>query len=110
MANTPAMKKSHFLKLLHKYKNGNPTQEECQFLLKYYNLFESDPGIGDLLTEEQKNELKEQIKASIWNKISFYEHQEKNKKPKNHRKTIGIAASLIILAVLAAGIIPVLDS
>ena len=64
------MDKHYFLELLHKYLKDEATNEEHQFLLSYYNLFQSEPDVLALLSQEKKEELKSQIHTSIWQNIS----------------------------------------
>ena len=64
------MDKDYFLKLLHKYQQGNATNEERKFLEDYYNLFQTEPGISDMLSMEEKKEVARQINENIWNNIS----------------------------------------
>ncbi|MEO6949774.1 MAG: FecR domain-containing protein [Ginsengibacter sp.] len=59
------MDRNYFIKLLHKSQQTNLTKEEQQFLKSYYNLFQNDPDILDMLSIEEKNELKNKIKANI---------------------------------------------
>ena len=48
------MDKGYFLKLLNKYQQGKTTSEEDQLIISYYNLFENNPDVMELLTSEQK--------------------------------------------------------
>jgi len=89
------MDKSYFLKLLRKYLQGNAKNEECQFLVSYYNLFESEPDVIALLSEEQKEDLKNQMKAAIWQSITAHEQQDKKVKP-IYRSWIAAAVFLVI--------------
>ncbi|MDP4286092.1 MAG: FecR domain-containing protein [Bacteroidota bacterium] len=41
------------------------TKEEQQFLESYYDLFQNEPGILDILSIEEKNELRNEIRANI---------------------------------------------
>lgn len=64
------MDKYYFVKLLHKYRKGDFTKEEQQFLISYYNLFQNEPDVIDALSMEKKNELKREIQEKIWDNIS----------------------------------------
>ena len=55
---------------MHKYRKGDLTKEEQQFLISYYNLFQNEPDVIDILTTEKKNEIKNEIKENIWDNIS----------------------------------------
>ena len=45
LAKIKEMEKQYFIKLLHKYRQGNATIEEQQFLESYYNLFQDEPDL-----------------------------------------------------------------
>ncbi len=62
--------KHYFIKLLQKYREGNVTKEERQFLESYYNLFQNEPDILDRLSEQEKEELKEHLSDRLWDNIS----------------------------------------
>lgn len=64
------MDKYYFIKLLHKYRKGDFTKEEQQFLISYYNLFQNESDIIDTLSTEKKNEIKSEIQEKIWDNIS----------------------------------------
>ena len=63
------MDKGYFLKLLNKYQQGKTTGEEDQLIISYYNLFENNPDVMELLTSEQKEHLKHDIRDDIWSNI-----------------------------------------
>jgi transmembrane sensor len=99
------MDRTYFLKILQKYREGNATQEECQFLLRYYNLFDSEPGIEELLNAKQKEELQSQMQKNIWQSIKYYEQQKKKIKPLSYRWYIKISAAALAFFIMATGII-----
>jgi ferric-dicitrate binding protein FerR (iron transport regulator) len=72
------MDKQYFLELLHKYLNDKATDEEQQFLVKYYDLFSNEPDIISLLSDEQREKLKKEIGVSIWENID--KHIETDRK------------------------------
>ena len=72
------MKKAHFKNLLQKYLQGKATEAEKQFLMSYYDLFDAEPGVEDFLNLEQKEELKNNIKNSVWESIDQKEQQVRN--------------------------------
>lgn len=71
------MDKQYFLELLHKYLNDKATDEEQQFLVKYYDLFSAEPDIISLLSDGQRAKLKKDINASIWKNIDKHIEIEK---------------------------------
>lgn len=71
------MDKQYFLELLHKYLNDQATEQERQFLIKYYDLFRTEPDITALLTDAQKEALKNEINAAIWQNIERETEQHK---------------------------------
>ena len=66
------MDKNSFIKFLNKYRKGDFTKEEAEFLISYYNLFQNEPG-ADILSIEKKSEIKNEIKEKIWDNISKHE-------------------------------------
>lgn len=59
------MHKRYFLKLVRKHVKGIATPEEEQLLLSYYNLFELEPDVIALLNNDERQDIKDQIKAGI---------------------------------------------
>ncbi|AHM63013.1 anti-FecI sigma factor FecR [Flammeovirgaceae bacterium 311] len=99
------MNKAHFIKLLQKYLQGNATEAERQFLLSYYEMFNAEPDIEELLTAEQKQALKNQIRESIWERISQHEQKTQKVKSLDRGWTKYLAAAIFIFALSAAGAI-----
>ncbi|MET3502771.1 ferric-dicitrate binding protein FerR (iron transport regulator) [Mucilaginibacter rubeus] len=96
------MDKQYFLELLHKYLNNEATDEEQQFLVKYYELFSAEPDIISLLSDEQKKEIKEEINASIWESID--KHTGVDKKIIRLKTWVNkIAAAAAIIGVCGIG-------
>lgn len=58
------MHKRYFIKLVRKHIKGNATPEEEQLLFSYYNLFEFEPDVIELLNDE-KHLIKDQISEGI---------------------------------------------
>lgn len=96
------MDKQYFLELLHKYLNGEVTDVEQQFLLKYYELFQAEPDIIALLGIEQKEALKNEIRASVWQSI---EGDSERGKKTIHLKPwfLKLAAAAVIIGVCVTG-------
>lgn len=69
-----SMDKNYFIKLLQNYQQKNLTKEEQQFLESYYDLFENEPDVLNILSIEEKNECKNELKASIERSISADDH------------------------------------
>lgn len=63
------MDKHYFIKLLNKHQQGSLTNEEQQFLISYYNLFQNEPDVIEVLSAEQKEEFKNNIQDSIWDHV-----------------------------------------
>lgn len=62
------MHKRYFIKLVRKHIKGNATPEEEQLLFSYYNLFEFEPDVIELLNDEKqliKDQISEGIKQGI---------------------------------------------
>jgi len=96
------MDKRYFLELLHKYVNDKATDEEQQFLVKYYELFSAEPEIISLLSDEQREKLRSEIHLSIWENID--KHIEADKKIIPLRAwSLRIAAAAVIIGVCSIG-------
>lgn len=94
------MKKQEFFKILRKYQAGTASEEEKSFLSAYYNLFEAEPDITEMLSSDKKILLKDQIKAGIQKEIVM--HGQKPARPYLFLRRI--AAAAIIFVVLGVGI------
>jgi transmembrane sensor len=96
------MDKQYFLELLYKHLNGEATDVEQQFLVKYYELFQAEPDIVALLVDEQKETLKNEIKASVWQNI---EGDNETHKKIVHIKPwfLKMVAAAVIIGVCATG-------
>ena len=90
------MDKHYFIKLLHKYQQGDVTKEDRQFLESYYNLFQNEPDVMDALSIEQKNEFKDDIKGNIWDNISK-EEQPSHRIRFINKRFIRMAAAAIFM-------------
>lgn len=90
------MDKKYFIGLLNKYLAGEGTREEEQLLISYYGLFQDDPEVLDLLSEDKKEELKGQIQSAIWRRISDNAEGEGRVRFIN-RWQVGVAASVAIV-------------
>jgi len=93
------MEKDQFLKLLKKYRAGAVSDQEGEFLAAYYNLFESEPDITNMLSADEKEFLNSQIKAGIKSKIALHQQQPSTKSYSLLRR---FAAAAIILVALSA--------
>ena len=96
------MDKQYFIELLHKYLNGDATDEERQFLAKYYDLFYAEPDIVSLLSDEQREKLKKEIHTSIWENIDKHVQAEKKIISLN-AWALRIAAAAVIIGICGIG-------
>lgn len=96
------MDKQYFLELLHKYLNDETTNEEQQFLAKYYDLFSAEPDVIALLTEDQKTKIREEIHASIWENIDKQTNVDKKVIPLKVR-IVKIAAAAVVIGIGGIG-------
>jgi ferric-dicitrate binding protein FerR (iron transport regulator) len=96
------MDKNYFIKLLHKYLDGDLTNEEQRFLISYYNLFQNEPDVMEVLNIEEKEELKNDIKSAIWNHISEEEQAVSKIKFINKRFVKLAAAAVVFIMFLAS--------
>ncbi|MEP7251858.1 MAG: FecR domain-containing protein [Ginsengibacter sp.] len=95
------MDKNYFLKLLRKYLDGKSTNEESAFIEKYYNLFQQEPDVLDILNPDEKkafrNNLKDDIHSAI---IANSPEPEKVRSPYNLFFKLA-AAAVIVMAMLS---------
>ncbi|MCW3109493.1 MAG: anti-FecI sigma factor FecR, partial [Segetibacter sp.] len=97
------MDKHYFIELLNKHLRGEATQEENQFLIRYYNLFELEPDVEALLMEEKNKQIKNEIKENIWKNIEFKEQLPKKVIPLNNR-IIRVAAAVIFVVICTTAV------
>lgn len=90
--------KKQFLQILGKYNAGNATVEEAALLNAYYNLFESEPEIADLMPPSEILALKNSIGAGVFDKIGKLEN---NALPKTTLFRWWMAAAAVILILLS---------
>ncbi|MEJ7831149.1 MAG: FecR domain-containing protein [Segetibacter sp.] len=95
------MDKFYFLEILLKYQQGHATKEEIQFLISYYNLFDEESDAMALLDENQKDRLKSDIHASIWNNIKSNKYRTKKTKIINAGMVKMAAAFLLPIAIVS---------
>jgi ferric-dicitrate binding protein FerR (iron transport regulator) len=97
------MDKKYFIELLNKYLQQEATEEECDFLLSHYNLFDQEPKILDSLTNEKRFELKSEIDYNIRNIISTETNLIKNNHSLSRKIWISIISVAAILFIVFAG-------
>lgn len=59
------MDQSYLLEILHKYREGTATPEEEKFLLQCYDAFDAQPDVTDLLTNKEREQLKNSLRNNI---------------------------------------------
>lgn len=88
-----------FLNLLNRYKSGDATPEEEEFVDKYFRYIESQPGIMDQLTDTEKDFIETEIRERLMKSIG-----EKPETPvydmtrRIQWKRIAVAAILVTIA------------
>jgi ferric-dicitrate binding protein FerR (iron transport regulator) len=97
------MDKHYIIKLLHKYLSGDLTIEERQFLESYYKLFQDEPDILDTLSAGEKEDLKNNIKAAVWDEISK-DQKAFHKVRFLNKKFINVAAAAVIFIICIASL------
>lgn len=97
------MDKPYFIKLLHKYLKGESTEEEKQFLINYYNLFEASPDMEALVAGEKKEEISSGIKENIWKNIHAKE-QAREKRILLNRRIIRVTAAAVFISICITAI------
>ena len=96
------MDKHYFIKLLHRYQNGDITNEERLFLESYYNLFRNEPDVFNRMSLEEINKLEKEIKECVWKDIS--------KEEKTGAKIISINKRIVRVVAAAAVFIGIIGS
>lgn len=91
------MDKNYFLTLLRRYREGIATAEEERFIKAYYNIFESEPDVLDMLTDAENQRLKSQLQAGIWEQIAG-EESLKVIRPRKRLTWLKAAAAVLIIA------------
>lgn len=98
------MDKKYFSELLNKYLKHEASEEECDLLVKHYNLFESEPDIFDTMSQNQKADIRNEIENKIWDEIFNDEISTKEVTSSNHRPWINfISFAAILLIILSTG-------
>ena len=59
------MDKEYFLEVLRRYLDNTATPEEQEFLIKYYDLFQSDLDLNTYFNDEQREALKNEIRDAV---------------------------------------------
>jgi ferric-dicitrate binding protein FerR (iron transport regulator) len=103
------MNKHYFIKLLQRYQQGNLTNEEQQFLISYYNLFENEPDVFEMLSAEQKEEFKNNIQESIWRHI-LKNGQVDTKIKFNNRRYVKMTAAAVVFLIFFASLFYLFDA
>ena len=62
---------------MRKHLDGKATPAEEQLLVSYYNLFETEPDVLELLSTEEQLNIKNQMNAAIWENINRREQSTK---------------------------------
>ncbi len=91
------IQREQFLKILEKYRAGNASAEELDFLDIYYRVFGLRPDYTSDMEEGKRIILKEDLKNSIIENISTYRKATIQKgKRKIYKWSISVAATLVI--------------
>ena len=92
------MGKEYFIELLRKYLSGQATIEEEELIISYYNLFENDPDVLDLLNSEEKGAIKEEIYSAVQRNIAQLENHPARVRWMPGRAIGKAAACILIIA------------
>lgn len=91
------IQREQFLKILEKYRVGNASTEEMDFLDSYYKVFGLRPDYTSGMEEGKRIILKEDLKNSINENISTYRKATIQKGKRTiYKWSISVAATLII--------------
>lgn len=94
------MQRDQFLKILKKVRKGTATTEEKSFVDAYYQAFDINPGVDDLLSDEDSTFLKNEIKAGINQRMQIADSGPVVKRLWIRRLS---AAAVLLLGLLSAG-------
>ncbi|RXF68789.1 FecR family protein [Arcticibacter tournemirensis] len=89
-----------FLRILEKYRNGQASAEEEDFLHAYYNMFDIKEDPLKSLGESEKNELKNSIRAELKARIDIGTEG----KPRKGRFYMRWSAAAAVLILVSSGI------
>ena len=93
------MEKEYFIKLIQRYRRGIATEEECELLFRYYDLFESEKEWNTLLSGEENSRIKDEIKEALWKKIEL--HERKRIFVATRRKFLAYASAVILFVAVS---------
>lgn len=96
------MDKEYFLDVLRRYLNNAATLKEQEFLIKYYDLFQSDLDVSAYFNEGQKEELKQEIRDAIRVNIS---KTKDGKVFTLNARFIRIVAASVLVAICLTGVL-----
>lgn len=95
------MDKHYFIRLLRKYLEDEATEAERQMVNEYYDLFEREPDVLNLLSDQEREKLRELIRGQIWQNIEKQEQsQYKLRSVNNWYRRVAAAAAILILFAL----------
>ncbi|MCD8742122.1 DUF4974 domain-containing protein [Mucilaginibacter roseus] len=90
--------KKYFADLLKRYRNGKATEEEINFLVAYYNVFDINEDAIDETDNTHSESVKHRLKSRIDEQIGFNNT--------NHYKSVWLryaAAAVILIGIMAGG-------
>ena len=93
------MDKQFFFQLLHKYNRNNVTAAEREFIEAFFNLFQEEPDILDIVDVNRKNQIKNEIKEKLFDKILNADGAALTLRLRRRRNMWVAAAAVIILIV-----------
>lgn len=96
------MEKGQFLSLLKKYREGKASEQEKEFLEAYYNMFDARPDVTGMLSAEENDFLKNQIRSCLKRQIELDIQKPAAKVYKLYYR---VAAAAVIFIALSAGIL-----
>lgn len=93
------MDKNYFPKLLRKYLDGKATTEESAFIEKYYDLFQQESDVSDILNSDEKKAFKNNLKDDIRLAIIANSPSQKRERKSSHSLylKLGTAAAVVIM-------------
>lgn len=90
--------KKQFLQVLKNYNDGTATDEEIALLNAYYNLFELDPEIAELMAPADRLALKKDMQSYLFEKIGEPENKQLPRKTNYLWWSLSAASIILVLS------------
>src|SRR5690606_6210502 len=92
--------RKQFLKLINKYLTGKATDDELDFISKYYETFEGEEDVFNSLSEREREDIADRLEHSIMGEINV----TTQKPDRRLWKPLSMVAAAIVFITLSIGI------